>query len=233
MPLTLRAVSLNDQPITQPITASFGPQGGSIGRADTNTLALARPRAPHLAPPGRDRSPSGSGYRHQERRQRQSRSSFATSRSRSASRRRCAAAIRCASAAICSRSTSDDAAATIEPRVDAAGARPIDPVRCARSPPPPGRAVRRQALRRAGAPAFPPSSPFADLGAPVSAGNPFAELLGDSSPAAPRSPPSERHSPPPPEPLARRLRSVRAAARAGRAACAGRRRRAPAAPSRT
>jgi hypothetical protein len=43
MPLTLRAISLNDQPITQPITASFGPQGGSIGRADTNTLPLPDP----------------------------------------------------------------------------------------------------------------------------------------------------------------------------------------------
>ena len=43
MPLTLRAVSLNDQPITQPITASFGPKGGSIGRADTNTLPLPDP----------------------------------------------------------------------------------------------------------------------------------------------------------------------------------------------
>ncbi len=43
MPLTLRAVSLNDQPITQPIVASFGAQGGSLGRADTNTLALPDP----------------------------------------------------------------------------------------------------------------------------------------------------------------------------------------------
>src|SRR6186713_2520974 len=43
MPLTLRAVSLNDQPITKPITAQFGAQGGSIGRADTNTLSLPDP----------------------------------------------------------------------------------------------------------------------------------------------------------------------------------------------
>src|SRR5690348_10255887 len=43
MPLILRAVSLNDQPITQPIVATFGAQGGSLGRADTNTLALPDP----------------------------------------------------------------------------------------------------------------------------------------------------------------------------------------------
>jgi len=43
MTLTLRAVSLNDLPLTQPITAQFGPQGGTIGRADNNTMALPDP----------------------------------------------------------------------------------------------------------------------------------------------------------------------------------------------
>ena len=43
MHLTVRAISLNDLPITQPIAARFGPQGGSIGRADSNTLALPDP----------------------------------------------------------------------------------------------------------------------------------------------------------------------------------------------
>ncbi|HEY1392219.1 MAG TPA: FHA domain-containing protein, partial [Methylibium sp.] len=43
MTLTLRAVSLNDQPLTQPITAQFGAEGGTIGRADQNTLALPDP----------------------------------------------------------------------------------------------------------------------------------------------------------------------------------------------
>ncbi len=43
MSLTLRAVSLNDLPLTQPITAQFGAQGGTIGRADQNTLALPDP----------------------------------------------------------------------------------------------------------------------------------------------------------------------------------------------
>jgi FHA domain-containing protein len=43
MTLTLRAVSLNDHPLTQPITAHFDAQGGSVGRSDHNTLALPDP----------------------------------------------------------------------------------------------------------------------------------------------------------------------------------------------
>ena len=43
MTLTLRAVSLNEQPLSQAITAHFDAQGGSIGRADHNTLALPDP----------------------------------------------------------------------------------------------------------------------------------------------------------------------------------------------
>jgi FHA domain-containing protein len=43
MTVTLRAVSLNDLPLTQPITAHFDQQGGTIGRADHNTMALPDP----------------------------------------------------------------------------------------------------------------------------------------------------------------------------------------------
>lgn len=43
MPLTLVAVSLNEQPLSQPITASFDARGGTIGRADHNTMALPDP----------------------------------------------------------------------------------------------------------------------------------------------------------------------------------------------
>ena len=43
MTLTLRAVSLNDEPLSQPLTAHFGEAGGTIGRADENTLALPDP----------------------------------------------------------------------------------------------------------------------------------------------------------------------------------------------
>ena len=43
MTLTLRAVSLNDQPLTQPITAHFDAKGGTIGRHDDRTMALPDP----------------------------------------------------------------------------------------------------------------------------------------------------------------------------------------------
>lgn len=43
MTLTLRAVSLNDRPLSQPITAHFDEAGGTIGRADHNTMALPDP----------------------------------------------------------------------------------------------------------------------------------------------------------------------------------------------
>ncbi len=43
MTLTLRAVSLNDQPLTQPLAARFDARGGTVGRADHNTLALPDP----------------------------------------------------------------------------------------------------------------------------------------------------------------------------------------------
>lgn len=43
MILTLRAVSLNDQPLSRPITARFDAGGGTIGRADHSTLALPDP----------------------------------------------------------------------------------------------------------------------------------------------------------------------------------------------
>ena len=44
MTLTLVAVSLNEQPLSQPITASFDARGGTIGRADHNTMALPDPQ---------------------------------------------------------------------------------------------------------------------------------------------------------------------------------------------
>src|SRR5689334_21932867 len=43
MTLTLRAVSLNDEPLSPPITAHFDRRGGTIGRADHNTMALPDP----------------------------------------------------------------------------------------------------------------------------------------------------------------------------------------------
>lgn len=43
MNLTLLAVALNDSPLSQPITAQFDNAGGTIGRADHNTMALPDP----------------------------------------------------------------------------------------------------------------------------------------------------------------------------------------------
>jgi FHA domain-containing protein len=43
MNLTLIAVSLNGQPLPQSISAQFGSSGGTIGRADHNTMALPDP----------------------------------------------------------------------------------------------------------------------------------------------------------------------------------------------
>lgn len=61
MTLTLRAVSLNDHPLTQPITAHFDAQGGSVGRSDHNTLALPDPER-HISRQHAEISVSGSGY---------------------------------------------------------------------------------------------------------------------------------------------------------------------------
>jgi len=43
MNLLLRAFTLNDQPLTQAIEGVFGPAGGTIGRSDSNTIALPDP----------------------------------------------------------------------------------------------------------------------------------------------------------------------------------------------
>ena len=61
MTLTLRAVSLNDHPLTQPITAHFDAEGGSVGRGDHNTLALPDPER-HISRQHAEISVSGSGY---------------------------------------------------------------------------------------------------------------------------------------------------------------------------
>lgn len=61
MTLTLRAVSLNDQPLTQPITAHFELHGGTIGRADHNTMALPDPER-HISREQAEIIAGGSGY---------------------------------------------------------------------------------------------------------------------------------------------------------------------------
>lgn len=61
MPLTLRALSLNDVPLTQPISARFGPAGGTIGRADSNTMALPDPER-HISRQQAEIVVSSAGY---------------------------------------------------------------------------------------------------------------------------------------------------------------------------
>lgn len=63
MTLTLRAVSLNDLPLTQPITAHFDTGGGTIGRSDQNTMALPDPER-HISrcQAAIERDASGGGY---------------------------------------------------------------------------------------------------------------------------------------------------------------------------
>lgn len=61
MPLTLVAVSLNEQPLSQPITANFDACGGTIGRADHNTLALPDPER-HISRRQAEVVPAQRGY---------------------------------------------------------------------------------------------------------------------------------------------------------------------------
>ncbi len=61
MTMTLRALSLNDHPLTQPITAHFDAEGGSIGRSDHNTLALPDPER-HISRQHAEISVRGSAY---------------------------------------------------------------------------------------------------------------------------------------------------------------------------
>ncbi len=61
MTLTLRALSLNDQPLKQPITAHFDSSGGTIGRTEQNTLALPDPDR-HISRHQATISVTASGY---------------------------------------------------------------------------------------------------------------------------------------------------------------------------
>lgn len=61
MTITLLAVSLNENPLSQPITASFDSRGGTIGRADHNTMALPDPER-HISRLQAEVLVSGSSY---------------------------------------------------------------------------------------------------------------------------------------------------------------------------
>lgn len=61
MILTLRVVALNDQPLTRPITARFDARGGTLGRADHNTMALPDPER-HISRQQAQVSAVGQGF---------------------------------------------------------------------------------------------------------------------------------------------------------------------------
>lgn len=61
MILTLLAVSLNERPLSQPITARFDGSGGTIGRADHNTMALPDPER-HISRLQAEIVPRGDGF---------------------------------------------------------------------------------------------------------------------------------------------------------------------------
>jgi FHA domain-containing protein len=167
--LTLRAISLNDRPITQPIGANFGREGGSIGRADTNTLALPDPerrisrRQAEVVRAADGFLIKNVGSANPIIVREQSLGQGDSAALRSGDQVRIGGYLLEVSSDI----SDDDLTA-----VDRVEARPVDPFSSSAPPSAPAREAQ----------AFPPSSPpFADLGGSVSSANPFADLLGDRS----------------------------------------------------
>jgi FHA domain-containing protein len=191
MPLTLRAVSLNDQPITQPIVASFGAQGGSLGRADTNTLALPDPER-RISRLQAEIRVVGSGYVIKN----VGAANPIIVRDKSLTQGESAPLkpgdqLRIGGylLEVAADDRSGDEPTTIEPAQAFS-----DPFAAPQSPPPAPRPSTAMKPSSSSAPAFPASSPFAALGGPISAANPFAELLGDSNAPSPGSLPSSREA---------------------------------------
>jgi len=181
MPLTLRAVSLNDQPITQPIVATFGPQGGSLGRADSNTLALPDPER-RISRRQAEISAVGAGFVIKN----VGSANPIIVRDQSLALGESAPLLHNDQVRIggyllevsSDEGTGDDRTAiNADPALG-------DPFAAPRSgaPAPAVQASKAFASRPL---TFPSSSPFGDLGAPMAPGNPFAELLGNPPPAAP------------------------------------------------
>jgi FHA domain-containing protein len=192
MTLILRAVSLNDQPITQPITASFGPKGGSIGRADTNTLPLPDPerrisrRQAEIVATGHGFVIKNVGTANPIIVRNQSLALGESAPLRHDDQVRIGGYLLEVAQ---SSDDGDDRTSFDAPRL------PADPFgQIAVAAPSPGPA----AASSRSAPAFPPSSPFADLGGPLSTGNPFAELLGDPARGQLRTPSGPRAASPTP-----------------------------------
>jgi len=193
MPLTLRALSLNGQPITQPITAKFGAEGGSVGRADTNTLALPDPER-RISRHQAEISSIESGYRIKNVGsanpiivREQSLTLGESAPLRAGDQVRIGGyllEVESEEAPGDDRTSIDLAVASPHPFAGPQGAQ-------ANPAPAAARVGSRSDVRS------PASSPFADLGGPLSAGNPFAELLGDPAASAPSSARGGRGSAPP------------------------------------
>ena len=183
MTLTLRAVSLNDHPLTQPITAHFDAEGGSVGRSDHNTLALPDPER-HISRQHAEISVGAGGYRIKNvgssnpivvRGQALARGESAPLAHRDQVR------IGGYLLEVIQEETRDEEADTV-----VRGRAVVDALT-------PG--VQRRAAASQGGGLVPRSGPggvapgLGDLGAPLSRSNPFADLLADPTPvhAAPRA----------------------------------------------
>lgn len=175
MTLTLRAVSLNDQPLTQPITAHFDAKGGTIGRSDHNTMALPDPER-HISRQQAQISSGGSGYviknvgsanpiivRGQPLSQGETTALAHSDQVR----------IGGYLLEVIEERDQDSEASTIT-----RGRAVVD----AHTPPLQRAAAPQHGSGPQARPQASPASPFADLGAPLSSSNPFADLLGTPVP---------------------------------------------------
>lgn len=193
MTIILQAVSLNEQPLSQPIAARFDGNGGTIGRADHNTMALPDPER-HISRVQAEVVAQGAGRPFLIRNLGAANPIFVGNRSLAEGE----------SAPLSPQEpvriggyllrvgmadpTADDSTRAQPPQVAAAPApRPAAP---ARAPMPP-------------VPAPPASSadPFADLfagGGASSGQDPFADLMSPAPPPPPMAPPPPVHAAPPP-----------------------------------
>jgi FHA domain-containing protein len=204
MTLTLRAVSLNDQPLTQPITAHFDAQGGTIGRADQSTLALPDPER-HISRRQADIIAAGDGYR------------IKNVGSANPILVRGQALGQGESAALTHRDSvriggyllevTDDAADAGRASTITQGRAAVDARSAAQAPrtgPGAGQPASVSLTGRAAAGGA--SGGLGDLGAPLSSSNPFADLMGEPTPAPSFAPPPvpvpAARAPTPPIPIA-------------------------------
>ena len=196
MTLTLRAVSLNDHALSQPITADFDAAGGSIGRDDRNTLALPDPER-YISRQQAEISAEGNAYRIKN----VGSANPIIVRGRALAHGESAALahldqVRIGGYAleVFQELKPDEDAKTITGGRAAAGARtPAAPPAPPAPPAPFPRSGRGRGNAGSSAAAQGGAAHgFGDLGAPLSSSNPFADLLGDATPARPVLRPSGR-----------------------------------------